>query len=368
MALIAPSILVVGLNHRTAPVEIREKFAIAPTRILETLESLTRERLLTEAVALSTCNRVEYYVVGKNLEPARRAVFDFLERRNPLSALSNKGFYVYNKQEAIHHLFEVCSGLDSMVVGETEIFGQVKEAYRVAKEGGRTGAVLNRLFQSAFSLSKQLRSETQIGRGNVSVGSVAVDLTGQIFGDLTRRRVMLLGAGEMSETMVRALQSRGVKGVTIVNRSFGRAEDLAQKMGGGAVSWQDWPSHCREVDILISSTSASHVVVTRQQMESVMKSRQGEPLFIIDIAVPRDVEREAGQIEGVYLYDIDDLQVIADQNLALRHREMARCRQIIRERVDQFHLWLEQYVLRHHLHGGDRHALPVLKESVVEVR
>ena len=333
------NIVAVGLNHRTAHVGIREKFAIPHKEIASALQSLTRTGLLREAVILSTCNRVEIYTVCSRIEEAVQSVFDFLKQRSGLDPRRCKEFYTHAFPSSVQHLYEVCSGLDSMVVGETEILGQAKDFYRLAHEAQRAGPALHKLFQSAFSVAKAIRSRTRIGMGSVSVGSVAVDLACQIFGNLKCRNVMLVGAGKMSETTARSLRRRGAGALIVTNRSHDRAVALAHALGGTSVPWDVWHEECERADIVISSTAAPYHVVTREKLEPVIRRRNGTPLFLIDIAVPRDIERSVSQLEGVYLYDIDDLQVIADQNLAMRHKEIALCRQIVREHVDQFGTW-----------------------------
>lgn len=333
------NILAVGLNHRTAPVEVRERFAIPMEKISSSLNGLVGDGIVREAAILSTCNRVEIYAVCADSVGAQRILFDFLHRHSGIDPSKRKDLYANHFPSSVQHLYEVCSGLDSMVVGETEILGQVKEFYRIAHESHRTGLALNKLFQSAFSVAKDIRSRTRIGMGSVSVGSVAVDLAGQIFGSLADRTVLLIGAGEMSETTAKFLQSRGAKSLVVANRSFDRAQALAGRLGGRAVEWAQWQTECQKADIVISSTAAANTVISREQMEAVMPQRNGTPLFLIDIAVPRDIERDVSSLQGVYLYDIDDLQVIADQNIAMRHKELAVCKQIVREHVDKFESW-----------------------------
>lgn len=333
------NLLAVGLSHRTAPVEVRERFAIPETRITGTLDEMVSNGFIREAAILSTCNRVEVYAVCSGMEKARQTILEQLNRNSGMTATVGREFYTREWRDSVQHLYEVCAGLDSMVVGETEILGQVKDAYRIAHGAHRTGLALNRLFQSAFSVAKEIRSRTRIGMGSVSVGSVAVDLAGQIFGDLSERAILLVGAGKMGETTARHLQSRGAKSILVTNRSSERAISLAKSLGGKAILWDRWHEECSRVDIVISSTSAPQWVITREELEPVIRQRKGASLFLIDIAVPRDIERDVGRLEGVYLYDMDDLQVIADRNLAMRQEEIAICRQIIRERVDQFQEW-----------------------------
>ncbi len=331
--------MVVGLNHRTASVEFRERFAIPEAAIPAALDSLVGDRVMREVAILSTCNRVEIFGVGEDTAKMKERIFRFLGERAGVVCAGRPEFFAHEIPDSVQHLYEVCAGLDSMVVGETEILGQVKEAYRVAHEAHRTGIALNRLFQGAFAVAKEIRSKTRIGMGSVSVGSVAVDLAFQIFGDLADHAVLLVGAGETGETTARALKSRGVNSLRVANRSFERAASLAQSLGGVAVPWESWHGECARVDIVVSSTAAPHHVITRENLEPVMRQRKGAPLFLIDIAVPRDIEREVSRLDGVYLYDMDDLQVIAEQNLAMRQQEVATCRQIIRARADEFAHW-----------------------------
>ncbi len=332
------NILVVGLNHRTAPVEIRERFAVPTDEIKASLNSFVGDGVIREVVLLSTCNRVEIYAVCKEAVGATNKIYQWMEERSGLK-LSTKDLYTYEFPRSVQHLYEVGSGLDSMVVGETEILGQVKDFYHLALDSHRTGLALNRLFQSAFSVAKEIRTKTRIGIGSVSVGSVAVDLACQIFGALRDRSVLLIGAGEMGENTAKFLKSRGVDHLFVTNRSFEKAEALAKQLDAKPVRWENLFEQAASMDILISSTSAPQPIITKQKFESVVGQRSGTPLFLIDIAVPRDIDREVGQLPDVYLYDIDDLQVIADQNLAARQNEIAVCKQIIREHVDKYEAW-----------------------------
>jgi glutamyl-tRNA reductase len=247
-----------------------------------------------------------------------------------------EAFYRYEALKCVQHLFRVASGLDSMVIGETEILGQAKKAYAAARESGAAGPFLHRLFQRAFRVAKQVRTRTGITRGAVSVGSVAVDLAEQIFGHFETRKVLLLGAGEASERTARALVKRGVRDIRVTNRSPERAVALAALIGGSAVAMEEWEGHCREVDILISSTASPAPIVTRQNLEPLLHDRLDRPLFIIDIAVPRDVAPEVNEMDGVYLYDIDSLQSIAQQSLAMRRQQIAAAEKIIAEHLADF--------------------------------
>lgn len=326
----------VGLSHHTASVETRERYA----RTSELEAGLRNATGCSEALLLSTCNRVEVYAVAEaaidTQTVARRLAASDVTCEIDETAL----FYRHEGEECIQHLFRVASGLDSMVVGETEVLGQAKQAYAAARESGGAGPYLHRLFQRAFRVSKQVRTHTDITRGAVSVGSVAVELAGKIFGELDRRKVLVLGAGDTSEKTARALASRGVKDLRVSNRCGERAEQLAAAVGGRAVPFGDWISQCQEIDILISSTAASEPLLTRETLAPILQGRWDRPLFIIDIAVPRDVAPDVNEMEGVFLYDIDSLQSIAAQSLAQRRRQVQAAEEIIGQHVREFSDWL----------------------------
>lgn len=328
-----------GLNYRTTPVEVRERIAFPESHLVEALRGVRELPGFAETVVLSTCNRVELYGVLDEVtaEQGFEVLRDFLVRYFKLyeeqaEALS---FYHLGAEETVRHLFRVVSGLDSMVLGETEIFGQVKQAYKVALEAGVTGKGLNKMFQQAFQVGKKVRNDTTIQRGSTSVGSVAVDLCEKVF-DLQQCRVMLVGAGEMSRTCAQSLMSRGAKSVIVSNRSYDRAVELAAEMGGRALRFDEWEKVLHETDVIISSTSAPHFVIKPEMIEAVMKKRRWEPLFIIDIAVPRDVDPGVNGIDGVFLYDIDALQAIANDGRRERERQLAVCDQIIEEQLAKF--------------------------------
>ncbi|MSU63433.1 MAG: glutamyl-tRNA reductase [Pedosphaera sp.] len=327
-------IVVVGLNHRTASVTVRERFAFAENAIPVTLQNLRESGLAKEGVILSTCNRVEIYAATVlDRQPACMALQQFLldchSYREPL----NGEIYSHAEPHSVEHLFKVASGLDSMVLGETEILGQLKKAYELALQHKHTGGLLNKAFQRAFNVAKQIRTETNIQRGSVSVGSVAVELAEKIFTSLADRHVMVIGAGDTSEKTARALLSRGAKSIVVTNRSFDRAAALAADLGGRAVQFDEWGREFERIDIAISSTSAPHYVVDREKLGPLMKIRRNRPLLLIDIAVPRDIDPEVNYLENVYLYNIDDLQAIAESYLRQRHEEVARCEAIIREKA-----------------------------------
>jgi len=327
-------ILVAGLSHHTSPVEMRERFAFADVRIPDALEKLQTTGVAHEAVILSTCNRVEVYAAGTgNERVALEALRQFLVESCGYHQPLDTEIYTLGEPQSVEHLFKVACGLDSMVLGETEILGQLKKAYHLALQHKRTGARLNRAFQKAFNVAKQIRTETNIQRGSVSVGSVAVELAEKIFSALNDRHVMVIGAGDTSEKTARALLSRGAQSIIVSNRSFDRAEALAQELGGRAVNFDEWAKEFELIDIVISSTAAPHHILDRAKLEPLMKLRRNRPLLLIDIAVPRDIEPEVNFLENVYLYNIDDLQAIADDYLKQRREEIARCESIIREKA-----------------------------------
>ncbi len=319
-------LLCLGLNHRTASVEVREKFAVGTTQLGQESTDLLALAQATETVVISTCNRTEFYLAAENAQISFERIESHLAEKDPGVA---EHFYRKEKSEAARHLCQVVSGLDSMLLGETEIFGQVKQAYGSALEAGTTGAVLNRLFQRAFSIGKKVRTETTIQEGSTSVGNVAVDLAEKIFGHLKNSEVMILGAGEMSRITAQSLVSRGAKSIFVANRSFDRAQELATEMGGSAVRFDDWQSVLQRVDVVISSTGAPHTIVQRADVEKARRARKYRPLFFIDIAVPRDIDPAVGEIEEVYLYDIDTLEQLAEEARGRRQLQIQQCEQII---------------------------------------
>jgi glutamyl-tRNA reductase len=327
------NIVVIGLSHHSSPVELRERFAFAETKIPDALKSL-RESGFAEAVILSTCNRVEIYAATA-LDPAAAfaGLKKFLVTAHAFEAPLHDELYALAEPQSLHHLFKVACGLDSMVLGETEILGQLKQAYVLAHHHGHTGARLNKAFQRAFHVAKHVRTHTNIQRGSVSVASAAVELAEKIFSSLDGREVLVIGAGDTSEKTARALLSRGARSIIVANRSHDRALALADELGGRAVPFDDWAAEFEKIDIAISSTSAPHHILDRAKLEPLMKARKHRPLLLIDIAVPRDIDPAVNFLENVYLYNIDDLQAIADDYLKQRKDEIARCEQIITEKV-----------------------------------
>lgn len=328
------SVVVIGLSHHSAPVTLREKFAFAEREIPDALGRMRESGLVEEAVILSTCNRMEIYAVG-SLNPnelvAQIQKF-LLTSRNVTEELTTE-IYSHLETSGVEHLFKVASGLDSMLLGETEILGQLKKAYDLALQHKYTGKTLNKAFQRAFNVAKQIRTETNIQRGSVSVASASVELAEKIFDKLTDKKVMVIGAGDTSEKSARALLSRGAHSVIVSNRSFERAQILAEALEGKAIRFDDWSEEFAKIDIIISSTSASHFVIDRKKLAPLMPSRKGRPLLLIDIAVPRDIEPEVNFMENVFLFNIDDLQAIADDYMKQRKSEIAHCEQIIRDKA-----------------------------------
>ena len=323
-----------GLNHETAPVEVREKFALLDGALDRETESLVSSEDVLEGVVLSTCNRTEYYAVvngGSGVSDLENWV---CERRDYVG-IREGFFYHYEARDAAEHLCRVASGMNSMVLGETEIFGQVKKAYKRSLEGGATKSVLNKLFQRAFGVGKKVRTHTAIQEGATSVAGASVELAEKVFGRLQGSSVMVIGAGEMSRKTARALQSRGATSVMVTNRSFDKAADLAEEIGGRAVPFSGWEEELSHLDVLIAATGAPHFVVKPQHVEAVRRKRKFRPLIMVDIAVPRDIDPEVGEIEEVYLYDIDTLQEMADGARKRREEQLRLCEEIIREEIDK---------------------------------
>ncbi len=333
-------VICLGISHATAHVELRERFAVAESELSSATVRLGRARAIGEAVILSTCNRVEFYAASETAEAGFGGILDFLGEQFGLRTGERGIFYRYDAPLSVRHLFRVVSGLESMVLGETEIFGQVKKAYGTASAGGTTSRHLNKLFQRAFRVAKEVRSNTSITRGPVSAGSVAVDLAEKIFGELSTRKVMVLGAGEASEQTARALFSRGAKSILVSNRSYDRAAQLAGELGGRAIHFEEWEREFHDLDIIISSTAAPHPILTREKLAPIMAGRKNRPLFAIDLAVPRDIEPAVNEVEGVFLYDIDSLQAIARNSIDIRRQELAVCEGMIERHVADFSGWL----------------------------
>jgi glutamyl-tRNA reductase len=342
MNALSANIVCGGLTFEDTPVELREKVAFRDSQLPDALEQMKAMLGLREAVLVSTCNRVEYFGATAMPEQAAAAWPDFLRRFHSVPDDFSPLSFQMRGVPCVEHLFSVASGLKSMVVGETEVLGQLKGAYDVARTHGQTGKWLNRLFQSSFAAAKSVRSRTAITRGRVSVGSVSVELAEKIFGDLRGCHVMVIGAGETSERTARALQRHGVPSILVANRTYERAFALAAELGGQAVHWEEWEDRALGVDIMISSTSAPHYVLTQEKLAALLRRRERRPLFLIDLAVPRDFEPSINLLDDVFLYDIDDLQSIAQTHLRERQTEITRSMEILKPHVDRYMEWAQR--------------------------
>jgi glutamyl-tRNA reductase len=332
---------VIGLSHRTAPIELRESVDFARGGIDAALKALSVRGVTQESVILSTCNRAEVYAVVDS-EAATEKVAQFFGEYHQLQYQETAAhLYTLNGAEAARHLFRVAAGLDSLVVGEPQILGQVKSAYIVASDLQLTGPILNRLFHSSFAVGKRVRSETGLGEGAVSVSYAAIALAKKIFGKLSGLGVLILGAGEMAKLTGIHLKAQQVRQMTIASRTLTAAEGLAARLGANAVGWTDLEDALVGADIVVTATGATEPVLTSARIGEVMRQRRNRPLFIIDIAVPRDVEAAVGDLEQVFLYNIDDLQTIVKENLARRSGELARAETIVTEEVTRFMSWVQ---------------------------
>jgi glutamyl-tRNA reductase len=325
------NVFVAGLSYKTTPVEVREQLAVQRSQLSCRGCRLKLRGNLTEVVLLSTCNRVEIYGVTPRVNGNVHELF-----RELTGSDFDFSPHLYVKQgaEAVNHLFSVASGLDSMVLGETEITGQVKHAYLSAQQTRLTGRTLNRVFQAALQTAKEIRTKTAIGRGATSVGSVAVELAERIFDrDLSEKVVMIIGAGKMGEACVRHLAKRGARTVLVSNRSLERAQNLAAEFGGRAISFDECRQALAVADIVVSSTGSPHTILHREDVAAILPARRNRPLFLVDIAVPRDIDPAVQQLNNVFLYDIDDLETIVRENTRHRQQELAQCQTIIANRT-----------------------------------
>ncbi len=330
----------VGLNHKKCPVELREKIAFSESGLSRALIEMREIEGLREWFVLSTCNRVELY--GRGLAGIEEALSRFLTDYHGLEErLYQPYLYHFRGREVAQHLFRVSSGLDSLVIGENEIYGQVRHAFRAANELGSLDSILYQLVERALRVGKRARSETKISEGAVSVSSIAVELAEKIFGKLTGERVLILGTGKMSELTMKHLVKRGAGEITVASRTYERALELAQKFGARPIGFDAWLRALRASDIVISSTAAPHPIVRFDDVQSVMIERRHKPLFFIDIAVPRDIDPRVTEIDDVYVYDIDDLKTVSEANLRLRKKEIAKCEILIERELESFDQWFE---------------------------
>ena len=339
------TIHLIGINHRTAAVEVREKFALTNFCSPETWAIPTGGDI-GESLILSTCNRVEVLVVGDGDKPRLRALEYWAKARGKSVEELEPYLYQYRNDEAIRHLFNVASSLDSLVLGEPQILGQLKAAYRKATQSHSAGTIINRLLHKAFSVAKRVRSETGVASSSVSISYAAVELAKQIFDDMSSHNALIIGAGEMAELAALHLRQAGVKRIRVSNRTFARAEELAHRLGGEAVPFEQLFSHLVDTDIVISSTGAPDAIIHEKDMKDVMKKRKHRPMFLIDIAMPRDIAPSVNTLDNVYLYDIDDLKEVVEEHIAERRKEAVRARAIVDEETLAFHQWMESLTLQ----------------------
>ena len=335
-----PNLVLVGVNHKTTPVEIREKLAFNQAKIEASLEELVSSPEIIENIILSTCNRVEIYARVENTDRGIQLLQDFICDYHSISRGNlDQYFYSFCDNQAVEHLFRVSSSLDSMVLGEAQILGQVKDAYSTARSFSSTGMVLNQLFEKAFNVAKKVREETGISERGVSISSAAVELAKKIFEDLENHSVMLVGTGEMAELAAKHLISYGVKTVYVASRTYERAAALAQTLNGCALDFEAFKEEMHKADIIITSTAAPTFIIQKEMMEKAIQKRKNKPIFLIDIAVPRDIAPEVNELENVYLYDIDDLQNVVNANMEERQKEAENAMDIIKHEVTKFNNW-----------------------------
>jgi len=335
-------VCIIGLNHRTAPVELRERAAIDGSKVGSVLNTIISHHAVREAVLLSTCNRVEFTLVTHDPDASIALIHEWFAEKTgmPLETIL-PNLYSHTTDGAIRHLFSVAAGLDSLILGEPQILGQVKSAYELALEAETAGHILHRLYQATFSAAKRVRTDTDIGRQAINVSACAVELAKHIFGELNGKTVMLIGAGEMAELAARHFRSNGIRDVLVANRSLDRATKLAQQFDGHALTLDQLDLYLDAADIVLSSTGASTHVLLPDPVAAAMIKRSGRPIFMVDIAVPRDIDPRIGELEGVYLYDIDDLQQVVDVNLDSRKKEAELGWQLLEQDAIQFLNWLK---------------------------
>ncbi|MBI5741115.1 MAG: glutamyl-tRNA reductase [Nitrospirae bacterium] len=334
------NILVIGLNHKTAPIEVREKVAFAGPKLQEAIHMLKGSGAVKESIILSTCNRVEIYAGVSDVDSGVENVKGFISEFHKVKRdLLDKSLYIHKGTDAIRHMYRVASSLDSMVVGEPQILGQLKDAFDAALKNRSTGVILNKLMRKSVSVAKRIRTETRIAESAVSISFAAVELAKKIFDDLSTKSFMLIGAGEMAELAARHLINSGVKGVYITNRTIARAEELALEFHGTVVPFENFVRELIHTDIVICSTGAPNYILLREQVQKLMKERKQRQVFIIDISVPRNIDPQINEIDNVYLYDVDSLQGIVDTNIQERAREAEKAEQIVDEEIGSFLKW-----------------------------
>ncbi|MFE8703419.1 glutamyl-tRNA reductase [Cytobacillus sp. FJAT-54145] len=361
-------ILVVGLNYKTAPVEIRERLTFNPSQLGDAMKTLKSKKSILENVILSTCNRTEIYAVVDQLHTGRYYIKEFLSEWFNIEQSEFSPFlFIYEQDGAMEHLFNVSCGLNSMVLGETQILGQVRSSFLLAQEENTIGTVFNQLFKQSITLAKRAHSETDIGANAVSVSYAAVELAKKIFGSLDKKHVLILGAGKMGELAIQNLHGNGASKVTVINRTFEKAQDLASRFAGEAKSLQELQCALVDADILISSTGAKGFVVTKEMMVYVEKMRKGKPLFMVDIAVPRDLDPKIGELESVFLYDIDDLEGIVEANLQERKKAAAKISIMIEGEIVEFKQWLNMLGVVPVISALREKALAIQAETMISI-
>ncbi len=335
-------IISIGMNHETAPVEMRERLSAEPDHTVRALAFMRELSCISEGFFLSTCNRVEALVVTEDGDRAKKSIISIMSRLGNIpESRFTSNLYVFEGDEAIRHIFRVSSSLDSMVVGEPQILGQIKSAYAEAARHKISGVIINRMMHRAFHVAKRVRTETAVSEAAVSISYAAVELAKKIFHVLDEKKVLLLGAGEMAELAARHLLSNGVGSMVVANRTFERAVEVAEKFRARPVSFEELVAQLEEVDIVVASTASRECVIRYDMVKSCLRKRRNRPLFFIDIAVPRDVESEVNNLDNVYVYDIDDLKGIIHMNMAQRRQEAVKAERIVQEEVVKFHKWLK---------------------------
>ncbi len=330
------NIQVLGINHKTAPIGIREKLAFPSERLPDALLALKKYDSIEESLILSTCNRVEIYAAVRDIPAGLKSIQSFICNFHKIHHDDIKEYiYLFSDTEAARHLFRVASSLDSMILGETQIFGQVKDAYLKAKECKTISGNLSGLFEEAIKAGKSVRAETGIGKGAVSISSAAIELAKKIFESLEGKKVLIIGAGKIGELVVKNLYSRGIETVLVANRTFQRAQELARSFKGEVVKFEGILDALRGTEVLISSTSAPHFIIDKEKLKLIMRQRNYRPLFIIDLGLPRNIDPGAGEIENVYLYNIDDLAQVRDANIKERLLEAKKAEQIIERHISR---------------------------------
>ncbi|MGA7396805.1 MAG: glutamyl-tRNA reductase [Solirubrobacterales bacterium] len=360
-------LLALGLSHKTAPLELRERLALTEGRAAGVMGELTDSGQVTEAVIVSTCNRTELYLVVNDAVEAESNALSLLSRQadiRPTELIAH--LYSLGSSDAARHLFQVTAGLDSMIVGEAEIQGQVKRAYELSLVEGSTGPILNRLFRGALSAGGRVRSETKVGEKGVSVPSVAIEMARRTLQDLSTARALVIGAGETAELVARALVNRGSETVFIANRHYDRAIGLADRFGGEAVRIDDLPAQLSEADIVISATNSPHHLVEREELADVMVARSGRPIFLVDLAVPRDIDPACREIPGVTVSNVDDIQAIVERNTNGRESEALGAREIIEVELERFDRWLASLEVLPTVIALRRHADQIVERVLAE--